>query len=136
MYANRYIAEHLKYGDTHCHRSYQRNHICNDIHQAPIWQHFQQTIPLKQSNSNSIFDCRLAFALSADGADMCTWSGMRGNGKSITPLLLSFLNLPAWIRCKPQFIFLSGIPPTGHKHLSLYLGKTTFVFSLFVLIEA
>jgi hypothetical protein len=123
MYANSYIAAHLQYGDNHCHRAPNRQHICNDIHQAAIWQHFQRTLPLKQMNRNGKFDRRLAFALSADGADMCTWSGMRGNGKSITPLLLSFLNLPVWIRCKPQFIFLTGIPPHNYQRLSLYLGN-------------
>lgn len=73
-------------------------------------------------------DRRVGLALSADGAAMHTWGSLRGNGSSITPFLLSFLNLPMKLRMLSPYQLLAGVPEADSNNEHLYLGTCTMSY--------
>jgi hypothetical protein len=87
----------------------------HDVHSAPAWQHVVNTLGKNERN--------LAFGLSADGA----LTGHYGRGTSVTPIVLSCLNLPAHMRSKAEYLIPVGIPPLNTKKMQIYLGNVQLI---------
>jgi hypothetical protein len=111
LFRNKFFASNLKHGMKAYNDESRRNgDFVHDVHNAPAWQHVVNTLGNSERN--------LAFGLSADGA----LTGHYGRGTSVTPIVLSCLNLPSHIRSKAEYLIPIGIPPLNSKKMNIYLG--------------